>query len=515
MARTPPAVPNAPARHRGRAAATRLVTRLSKTLERAPLDEGQKGAQRHFLSRLWRVPDERARKLALRLHYDHVLARFVARTAAGLRTDVVGWEKGPGRGEPQRAIVSLERGPHPARAVVDSDGQVITCLASDMAVLGDNQLAFEDVAPTLKRYEHWRALHRTAREVANEVDLFRLLREVREAGWLAPRETVEVFRNLGPAGGVLLLHEMGIGLERALEAYAVAAIASGIRTDEPIREWLRLSGSVAASMAALAENGVEPHPGHLRLTLSFHDALLPMVTGACLARWRPGDGEAILLPGEPPGNGREDDADGMAAALRTEPDGFASSCALATYFGVLRRRVLTLDDADRYLPDVDAGLDGLLDECDREIRELTVLREPVPVEVSFLRDLVLLAQGRKPDWGPEWPDDPALLPPIRIEDLCAPGGVTIDAAYRNLARRLLGPSWNDLTTLFSTRAQRRSWAQRLGPLDRTRTGTFRLPFVTIDPPRRAASEPGRNDPCPCGSGKKYKRCCLGKPEGPA
>ncbi len=22
--------------------------------------------------------------------------------------------------------------------------------------------------------------------------------------------------------------------------------------------------------------------------------------------------------------------------------------------------------------------------------------------------------------------------------------------------------------------------------------------------------PGRNDPCPCGSGKKYKRCCLGR-----
>ena len=23
---------------------------------------------------------------------------------------------------------------------------------------------------------------------------------------------------------------------------------------------------------------------------------------------------------------------------------------------------------------------------------------------------------------------------------------------------------------------------------------------------------GRNDPCPCGSGKKYKKCCLGKIE---
>lgn len=22
---------------------------------------------------------------------------------------------------------------------------------------------------------------------------------------------------------------------------------------------------------------------------------------------------------------------------------------------------------------------------------------------------------------------------------------------------------------------------------------------------------GRNDPCPCGSGKKYKSCCIGKP----
>ena len=23
---------------------------------------------------------------------------------------------------------------------------------------------------------------------------------------------------------------------------------------------------------------------------------------------------------------------------------------------------------------------------------------------------------------------------------------------------------------------------------------------------------GRNDPCPCGSGKKFKKCCISKPE---
>ena len=29
-----------------------------------------------------------------------------------------------------------------------------------------------------------------------------------------------------------------------------------------------------------------------------------------------------------------------------------------------------------------------------------------------------------------------------------------------------------------------------------------------EPFRNAAKKPGRNDPCPCGSGKKYKHCCL-------
>lgn len=27
-------------------------------------------------------------------------------------------------------------------------------------------------------------------------------------------------------------------------------------------------------------------------------------------------------------------------------------------------------------------------------------------------------------------------------------------------------------------------------------------------PTNQKSKSGRNDPCPCGSGKKYKRCCL-------
>ena len=29
-----------------------------------------------------------------------------------------------------------------------------------------------------------------------------------------------------------------------------------------------------------------------------------------------------------------------------------------------------------------------------------------------------------------------------------------------------------------------------------------------EPVRNALRDVGRNDPCPCGSGKKYKKCCL-------
>jgi hypothetical protein len=37
--------------------------------------------------------------------------------------------------------------------------------------------------------------------------------------------------------------------------------------------------------------------------------------------------------------------------------------------------------------------------------------------------------------------------------------------------------------------------------------------ASVSVPFKKESSVGRNDPCPCGSGKKYKKCCLGKKEG--
>ena len=34
-----------------------------------------------------------------------------------------------------------------------------------------------------------------------------------------------------------------------------------------------------------------------------------------------------------------------------------------------------------------------------------------------------------------------------------------------------------------------------------------IPYERIEPIRNTAPKIGRNDPCPCGSGKKHKKCC--------
>jgi preprotein translocase subunit SecA len=36
--------------------------------------------------------------------------------------------------------------------------------------------------------------------------------------------------------------------------------------------------------------------------------------------------------------------------------------------------------------------------------------------------------------------------------------------------------------------------------------------VKVEPIRNRSERVGRNDPCPCGSGKKYKNCCLRRDE---
>jgi uncharacterized protein YecA (UPF0149 family) len=40
-----------------------------------------------------------------------------------------------------------------------------------------------------------------------------------------------------------------------------------------------------------------------------------------------------------------------------------------------------------------------------------------------------------------------------------------------------------------------------------RPGEDEAPLPPPVEPIKGGDAPGRNDPCPCGSGKKYKKCC--------
>jgi uncharacterized protein YecA (UPF0149 family) len=67
---------------------------------------------------------------------------------------------------------------------------------------------------------------------------------------------------------------------------------------------------------------------------------------------------------------------------------------------------------------------------------------------------------------------------------------------------------------FASRFFKRQEKDKLGHLaDRTRSADeleSEEEMIANTPkvdPIKADQEPGRNDPCPCGSGKKYKKCC--------
>ncbi|MGJ4888750.1 UPF0149 family protein [Bradyrhizobium sp. HKCCYLR20261] len=78
-------------------------------------------------------------------------------------------------------------------------------------------------------------------------------------------------------------------------------------------------------------------------------------------------------------------------------------------------------------------------------------------------------------------------------------GATLDenpdpAEYRNLSRNAPRNIRDAVITLYQ---YRHSGAALPGT----------PAFVDIPNPFASRGKPGRNDPCPCGSGRKYKRCC--------
>jgi uncharacterized protein YecA (UPF0149 family) len=90
----------------------------------------------------------------------------------------------------------------------------------------------------------------------------------------------------------------------------------------------------------------------------------------------------------------------------------------------------------------------------------------------------------------------SLITPMKLEEVEESSNVKLEIDFEKLYYNMLAakaewlyslPQWDSILT-----AEKRKEI----------TKKQRLSCTVIKP-----KEPGRNDPCPCGSGKKYKKCC--------
>ena len=85
---------------------------------------------------------------------------------------------------------------------------------------------------------------------------------------------------------------------------------------------------------------------------------------------------------------------------------------------------------------------------------------------------------------------------IKLDSLKSGSKVTLDIDFETLYYNMLDCKAEWLYTL-------KEWEPILTPERRKEiTQEFRTSKMFVK-----TAEPGRNDPCPCGSGKKYKKCC--------
>jgi hypothetical protein len=132
-----------------------------------------------------------------------------------------------------------------------------------------------------------------------------------------------------------------------------------------------------------------------------------------------------------------------------------------------------------------------------------------------------------------WHDQAAAIGPAAMEQLTAlvtepgtPDGVRLKAILAVMARLANPPEW--IEPLPETPRAMHNFAQ--APLNLKDLSPN--PAAPVHSPAQAETDPageeppslstfrregpklGRNDLCPCGSGKKFKRCCLGKTSSP-
>lgn len=449
------------------------------------------GHDTHFLSRLERL-DHRSLDLALGLYRDPLAVKFVLSTV-----------ELPDDGS--RVALALTDAPDPPHIVVARDGGFVTCLGPGMSV---GRLPLIGRAAIDAAFEDSARVGRADARILMRGGLVELIERVLTAGHRLAREDFEAAALMAPLIQPVFLDAIQrtsdymFGVQRAMSlrrlrrtdrqtietlrryAIAVESVRHVILVSIPAGALMLHSGTPAAGVAAMGDFG------------TFTGDLGGIAGAACFA--------AGIGPGMLPGYAeRWREADDVLTLIAP----LTGLIALAVRHPETRAEVVEIL-GERQAPvfhDFDAALAGGFADV-----TVTLLTDAAEFEAAA--------------------DDLRLGVVEAIADQC---GMEPDAVPDLLVNGLLANlqlQWMGDHIGISRLPAVAAWAARLEPSDlylpaehlsaiRTGTGvegTRRALAGVVRwegrhvPVVRDAPKVGRNDPCPCGSGRKYKRCCIGQ-----
>lgn len=458
------------------------------------------GHAHHFLSRLDRLARPHV-ELALSLYNDVQLLRFVL-LEAGVPSEV------------ERVALCLgspELGPH---LVVTRDGRFVTALGEGMRPFDVTVVSRETLERLGRRVGALRERLRASESLRmNEGHSGALLRKISAAGPRFTREDYLAIAGLHPFLAQTFLEGMLDSAEACLR------VSKELHRDRRMRpklreEWLRLGWDAFWALnhftvLAGTDWGWDPlkgidsaSPDVQRTFLHWTHVRLGCFSSFARGLWFAGRCGAssydVLVD-------RYIGAQTMTRVVATGVGLLAIACRNPERLPEVRE-VLGRHEAE--------PLDEREDRIVRAVKErLSVsLSCDVATQQRNARDLLLDLAAAVPGVGSEQPfskDDEAMAwcaltqSPFDLHNDMLQLAAAIDLAP-GLA--LLEPE-----DFFVPRALQDAAPPRWSPKRAEEVFAPLCRYLHVPEPARASPTPGRNEPCSCGSGEKFKRCCLNKP----
>lgn len=451
------------------------------------------GHAAHFLRRVQRL-DDRHLDLAMGLYRDPRAVRLVL-------------DSQPLPDDAERVALALADTPEPPHVIVTRDGAFVTCLAPGMVVKRDPVVprAALDAA-----FENSARLELLDARIAHRGGVGALLDRVFQAGGRLPREDYEALAVMAPLVLPVLVRQVSDASRIVFDMHRGITPRRLRRTDRAHVRELRRYIKACATLRHVSLLMTECAPLFHALDGPL-DGLLE-APGAALV---PGDFAGLttaattaaeLGPALIPAYQRQ------WQAARTLLDALP---ALVGLIAIGVRHVPARPDAVQALADeaaplfADAGQADVARWVVEETRKMFELDE-CELHERATRASVRQAESQKPE-----PLIPADASDALVDALLGASGGSCFATPTSHG------AWLPMITWAARRRPAElylphTWLRRLhtgqdieivrGALDDWLRYTRRGEPIT-----RAAPKTGRNDPCPCGSGRKYKRCCLRSP----